>query len=260
MKRMSPGASCFERGKGEMTVQYKMSSARYAGASHTLRHSPCQDWVVTRRGKEIVSVVLADGAGSKANSQIGAERVAAGVTRLLQRDFQTLWNMSRRERGIFLLESCREFLEQEPFPLDELASTLQFFAGDRSGRYLSGNLGDGLQIMVEPNRLSVFSPQENGDYKNETFFVTDSDAVDHLRLGEGELPPRGALLLMSDGMAESLYQCETGIPAPACETMAHWLEEGEEKVISQALEENMRQHFSKRSGDDLSLAIITWIS
>lgn len=239
-------------------MQYKVSRAWYPGTDHILRNVPCQDWVVTRRGDDIVSAVLADGAGSRPNSQIGAECVTAAVSQLLQRDFQTLWEMPRRERGAFLLDACKKRLEQERFPLNELSSTLQFFAGARDGRYLSGNLGDGLQILVETDSLTVFSPQENGLYQNETFFITDIDAVDHLRLKEGELPSSGAVLLMSDGMAQSLYQHDTGEPAPACETMARWLEEGDEEVISQALEQNMRLRFSKHSRDDLSLAIITW--
>lgn len=239
-------------------MRYKISSARLLGTAHALRQVPCQDWVVTRRGPEVSSVVLADGAGSRANSQIGAEYVTAELTALLHRDFQALWNMPRLQRGQQILETCQTRLRQEAFPLDELACTMQFFAADRSGRYLSGNLGDGLQILVEPDKLAVFSSQENGAYQNETFFVTDLDAAEHLRLEDGLLSPSGALLLMSDGVAESLYQYKTGAPAPACEAIAGWLKDGDEDVISQALEENMRLRFSPRTRDDLSLAVIAW--
>lgn len=116
-----------------------------------------------------------------------------------------------------------------------------------------------MQIHVgDDGALSVFSPPENGAYQNETFFLTAPDAAEHLRLRRGRSEGPGALLLMSDGMSESLYQYATGTPAPACRKVAQWLRDGDEEAVSQALEQNMKQVFSLRTGDDLSLAAVCW--
>ena len=115
-----------------------------------------------------------------------------------------------------------------------------------------------MALRVTEGSTEVFSPPENGVYQNETYFITAEDAADHLRLRRGTLPPAGAVLLMSDGMAESLYQRTTGVPASACKRMAQWLLEGEEETVSQALADNMEHIFSQRSGDDLSLVLLAW--
>ena len=81
---------------------------------------------------------------------------------------------------------------------------------------------------------------------------------ERLRLRRGRSEGPGSLLLMSDGMSESLYQYATGTPAPACRKVAQWLRDGDEEAVSQALEQNMKQVFSLRTGDDLSLAAVCW--
>lgn len=125
------------------------------------------------------------------------------------------------------------------------------------GRYISGHIGDGVQILVEPNgEMRTFSPPENGEYENETWFITGDDAVEHLRIQKGTLQAGSTLLMMSDGTAKSLYQTSTGEPAPACRTIARWLKEKEEDEVSFLLEKNMNEVFWSRTSDDMSLIVI----
>ena len=241
-------------------VEYKAVSAWETGRSHLAEDRPCQDRVVHRQDRGVTCVVLADGAGSCPNGQEGADCVTRLLAELLCREFAELWDREEDALRRELLERCLRALEELDRPLPELASTLLFFAGDRQGRYLAGHLGDGIQILVDPERPSarVFSAPENGSYQNETYFTTSEDALEHFRLYRGRLEEAGALLLMSDGMAESLYQRSTGEPARACITMAGWLRDGEEEIISQALSQNMQRVFAEHSSDDLSLGLVTW--
>ena len=241
-------------------MEFKISSAVCTGRYHIEEDTPCQDAVCVRRGEKAVCVALADGAGSRANSDIGATCVTQHTAHLLSQRFDSLWDMERAALARFLVEECLKVLEAQEPPMYEMASTLLFFAAHRDGRFLTGHLGDGVQIQVlEGDEYPmVVSHPENGQYQNETIFLTADDAQEHFRIQKGMLDRPGVFLMMSDGMAESLYLRKTGTPAPACGTIARWLAEGDEEVISQALVDNMKRTFSKHSGDDLSLAAIGW--
>lgn len=240
-------------------MEYRVGRAVCTGRAHLLAGLPCQDQIaLCRSGEGGVCAALADGAGSRAKSDLGAACVTQCAAQLLCRRFDTLWAMEDRALAETLTASCTRALRRQALPASELASTLLFFAGHADGRYLAGHLGDGVLIWVQNGKSRVLSPPENGDYPNETFFITVGSAAEHLRLYRGRLEAPGALLMMSDGMAESLYQKSTGTPAPACASIARWLREGGEETASQALESNMRQIFSRHSGDDLSLAAVAW--
>lgn len=239
-------------------MEYKISWAVQTGRQHLLHNIPCQDQIQIHREGGIVCAALADGAGSRESSHIGAACVTRTTAALLCREFSQLCAMTQAQRAARLLQRCLEELERQTSPIYELASTLLFFAADAEGTFLAGHLGDGVFIQVQDGEATVVSPPENGFYQNETHFITAPDAPEHLRLRQGRLHGHGALLMMSDGVAQSLYQHTSGIPARACATIARWLEEGEEAVISQALAENMEQVFSAHSTDDLSLAVIAW--
>lgn len=239
-------------------MEYKISLAAYTGRRHQAEGLPCQDKVCLARTEHVFCAALADGAGSRENSELGAACVTEYVAGLLTEGFEDLWTMEPEALAERVTEDCVRALAQLEPPIYELASTLLFFAGHKDGRYLAGHLGDGVQILVDEAGPRVFSPPENGVYQNETFFITAEDAADHLRLKKGTLTGEAALLLMSDGMAESLYQHRTATPASACRTISGWLREGDEAVISEALRQNMEKIFSAHSGDDLSLIVITW--
>lgn len=239
-------------------MRFKVSWAAYAGIGHQQLGLPCQDAIAVERSARTVCAALADGAGSCASSHIGARCVTEYVSRLFQERFEQLWLLDDEALGRLVLDGCIQTLAQQEPPIREMACTLLYVAMSRDGRYLSGHLGDGVQILVGPEGSTVFSSPENGAYRNETFFLTGEDAPAHLRLGRGQLAGGGALLLMSDGMADSLYQYQTGTPAPACGVIARWLMGGDEQTVSQAILDNMRQIFSSHSADDLSLAAITW--
>lgn len=239
-------------------MNYKISWVVRTGRYHQAQGIPCQDRVHVCREGDAVCAALADGAGSRESSHIGAACVTRTVAELACREFDQWWEREDRDLASCLLRRCLEELERLTPPIYELASTLLFFAADGEGRYLSGHLGDGVQVRVTPQGAEVFSPPENGEFENETFFLTEEDALEHFRLRRGRLEGMGSLLLMSDGMGESLYDRGAGRPARACSTIAHWLWEGEEEVISRALEENAERLFAPRSADDLSLAVIEW--
>lgn len=239
-------------------MRYRISAASYPGAGHQARGEECQDRFHICRESGVICAALADGAGSRSQSGLGAQLVTETVSRLLCREFRRFWTMDKEELAGELLEACRQELAQQEVPLREMACTLLYFAADQTGCYLAGHLGDGVQVLVKGGEARLFSPPENGDQPNETVFVTSGGAREHFRIQKGMLPRRGAMLLMSDGAAQSLYQSATQTPAPACASVAQWLKKDDEETISRALEENLRTVLSRHTKDDMSLVIVRW--
>lgn len=237
---------------------YKASCAAVAGTAHQQLGTPCQDRVRIRRAENMLSAALADGAGSRCASHFGAELVTELVCELLCERFLELFAAEHGAAARTILDACLEGLDRLPHPRYNLASTLLFFAADESGRFLSGHLGDGVQILVTDRTARVFSMPENGDSPGVTWFTTSPDASAHFRIKRGILPDHGTMLLMSDGMGAGLYQSNNCEPAPACVTISGWMQEETEDLISTVLEENMKTLFSRKSTDDLSIAVISW--
>lgn len=237
-------------------MEYKISWAAYPGIRHTA--DTIEDRVSVLKKEPVCCTALADGAGSRSRSGLGALEVTRVVCRKLCTDFEQLWQQSQEEIAQQIHQTCLEGLQQLEIPLPELASTLLFFAAHQDGRCIGGHLGDGVQILVQQDQVQVVSHPENGEQSNETWFVTSPDAMEHLRVRKGRLSHPGTLLLMSDGMGQSLYQRADGRPAPACGVMAGWLRDYPEEFVEQVLQKNMEKVFSQRSSDDLSLALISW--
>ena len=239
-------------------MEYKVSWAVCAGRRHRQEDIPCQDCVTVLREGETVCCALADGAGSRTHSELGAQCVTQAAAQLLAGRFEELWAMETDSLAGAVIEHCVQALSSLEPPIYDLACTLLFCAAQRDGRFLAGHLGDGVMVLETGRRLSVFSPPENGTYQNETYFITGGDAQQHLRLKRGRWTEPGTLLLMSDGTADSLYRYADGTPAAACLTLAAWLRDGEEEIISQALRDNLEGTFANRTSDDMSLILLSW--
>ena len=239
-------------------MEYKVSWAVCTGQHHKQENTPCQDSVAVLREGATACCALADGAGSRSNSHLGAHCVTQTIVQHMSHQFEDLWAMEDSLLARELISSCVQALNQLEPPIYELASTLLFCAAHRDGRYLAGHLGDGVMVLEQEGALSVFSFPENGEYQNETYFITGADAQQHLRLQRGIWHKPGTLLLMSDGTGDSLYHYANRSPAAACQTLAAWLRDGEEEVISQALQRNLERTFANRTTDDMSLILLSW--
>lgn len=238
--------------------EFEVSSAVCTGRAHRSMGLPCQDRIAIRRSEGALCAALADGAGSRPRSETGAACVTACVSETLSGRFEEFWPLEDPALTERLVRLCLSALAQQRLPAYDMACTLLFFAAHQDGRFLAGHLGDGAMISVTETGLRVFSRPENGADASETFFITSPDAGAHLRLYRGQLPQSGTLLLMSDGMAESLYQRSTEAPAPVCGRIAQWVHEGDPEIVSRSLERNMETLCAQRSADDLSLIAAAW--
>lgn len=239
-----------------------MATAFVAGRSHDQSNIPCQDFAAGRRRNGVAAIALADGAGSRANSGLGAKIAVDASLRLITSAFDEVAEMVAHAPGEARRRVTREVnaalgLIARRFDVDRqsLASTLLFVAR-KEGRFVAGHLGDGVIATVDSqDRPGVLSHPDNGEYANMTYFVTDDDAEERLRLYRGNLA-HGGFILMSDGTAEVLYERSTGTAAPAVCQFVAWTRRFRRPKVEGALRANLAGPLAK-SSDDLSLAVLS---
>lgn len=235
------------------------SSAVVAGRLHEKTGIPCQDVVAGRREGGVVALALADGAGSAAMAELGAQLAAVVTLELLTTEFDFLYE---EELGIVqtkiigsILARIDQAAEAASVASSEFASTLLFVAV-KQNRFLVGHIGDGIIACERAGKCEVLSRPQRGEHVNETIFVTSAGAASRLVVERGILGGLSAFAIMSDGAAESLYLRSTETVAPALASMWFWQDSHSPKVVDFALEANLRDQIRLSTGDDCSLALL----
>jgi len=188
---------------------WRVFAASVAGKSHVDQSLPCQDaFAHTMVGDTLVAAVC-DGAGSARYSQVGAAFFANSIvhalaTRLRQgEELPELEPASFEQAIVGVIGRVRDALQEIALAagagLDDYATTVVGVVADpRGGSFF--HIGDGIGVAraraadAEPD----ISLPHNGEYANETFFVTGSDWRRQLRTMAIQQDP-SSVLLMSDG-------------------------------------------------------------
>lgn len=244
---------------------FNVSSARITGRSHASSNVPCQDYVLARNANSVGCIALADGAGSRSMSGVGALVSVKAVTRVLCAKFDHVYQSFVDDS-----ESARKFIYDKIYSslmraskkhacvIDDLACTILFVA-QKGSRFLAGHIGDGvIVISVNDSMPYALSLPDNGEYANITTFVTDKHAYGKFRLySDVENSNQYGFILMSDGTAESLYDKRSGSIAPAATKLLSWNHQLARKTMTSILAENLKNSISKKSSDDCSIAIMS---
>lgn len=174
---------------------WKIASASVPGFDHLDNGVPCQDaYAYLETDKKVIICALCDGAGSAQNAELGSKVISEAIVRNI---WQGIKN-SNKPIDIFLQ---KDSVESEIIMAIEHTRTnmMQLFQCDNSGlsdfhstligvvASLNGgvifHVGDGCAFSSKFNELrdsSISSPQ-NGEYANETYFVTQENWKNHLR-------------------------------------------------------------------------------
>jgi hypothetical protein len=142
--------------------------------------------------------------------------------------------------------------------IEEYASTLLFFA-IKGQNYFAGHIGDGVIGAVTAEgasgALRVLSEPENGGAPNITFFVTDKNAVEHLRLYSGEIGDIKGVVLMCDGVEEVMYSRAAGLNENTKKLFLN--KKGvKNENYNLILNKFLTKQISRLSDDDLSLNLL----
>lgn len=238
-------------------------SAAVQGLSHEREGVPCQDAVHHVQRDGVTVVALADGAGSARYAEPGAENVVRGTCDLLGRSFDKLSAMESPAAAAvivrYLLRRLRPIARKLSTNIRELASTLSFVAV-KQGRYLAGNLGDGVLGCEVNGQLEVLCHPQRGEFINQTYFVTGEYAAEQLEIKKGGSEDISAFFLMSDGTAEVFYHRRSGVLGRGLGQVSSWIESYPAKQLARQLQVNLREQLRERTDDDCSLTVLRHLS
>lgn len=253
------------------TGDWRYVYASVPGVAHLAGNIECQDACgaallpVPDAGPVLV-LAVADGAGSATHARAGAElacrTLLAECTVRLADSGALDWTPTAAET---LLQSVRTALTQRAvdagLPVREFACTLlgAVVAADQA---LFLQIGDGaIVVATGEGYRPVFWPQ-TGEYANETRFVTDPDAADHLeRLILTE--PVAEIALLSDGLqllALHYHQRQAHAPffRPLFQHLRAHPEPGCPEALAAALERFLvSPAVNQRTHDDKTLILAT---
>ena len=198
-----------------MSYQWRYASASVTGSSHHSDDTPCQDasHATVSPDEKWLAVAVCDGAGSALHSKEGADLVAKSFSRKL---IELSAQFANRTPGAWV----NDFVIQQILDvrselrklagsdqLDDYHSTLVACLLGPDGGF-SIHIGDGALFGGSGNSPSknkhvyldnnfFISKPENGEYANETFFITEGYWIKHLRITP--LPQADWVIIGSDG-------------------------------------------------------------
>lgn len=182
---------------------WRVFGASVAGKSHLDKGLPCQDaHAQAVVGSSLVAVVC-DGAGSARHSDEGAQFVADQLVLALAArlhegvSIEALHDGGLQQALAQIRAALEELASAAHAGIDDYATTIVgVVMGPEVG--LLFHLGDGVAVAQMADGAQRISLPANGEYANETYFLTGVRWRDHLRLMP-LAPGVQSLVLMSDG-------------------------------------------------------------
>jgi hypothetical protein len=254
-------------------VSWRYAAASVTGTSHHKSETPCQDAhhcevIQDEDGDAILVLIVADGAGS---AKHGGEGAVVAISALMEQIAAWFANggtirTTEKSRALAWLDGIREAIAEvastNSATMRDYAATLIFAViDDRTAAF--GQIGDG--AVVTSNTPGEWDRQfrpERGMYANETFFVTQDDARDHLQFAHS-LRPITEAALFTDGLERLLLDTAQGeAHAPVFEKMLAPLRAvhvvGHAAELSTALSKYLATPaVGTRTDDDVTLALAT---
>jgi hypothetical protein len=186
---------------------WRIFAAASIGSSHIEVGTPCQDAFAHALVGDTLLGVVCDGAGSQPLSHLGAQAVTSGLVALLQQleagaaPLSTLPDLEFASAIAEAVGQVREALQKQAsdngVEISAYSCTLVgAVANATGGRFF--HIGDGLAVAEHADAPSVVSLPENGEYANETYFVSGEQWREHLRF-TAFTQTATRIALMSDG-------------------------------------------------------------
>ncbi|MFT3881809.1 MAG: PP2C family serine/threonine-protein phosphatase [Gemmatales bacterium] len=198
-------------------MTWKYLGASVIGTSHLSRSTPCQDafrLVSFGNSNEWLGLCLADGAGSAAHSDIGAQIACEHLLRQIVNLPLDLAAFDASIKQVF--SEVRQIVIDKSGELNvsprELASTaLVAVLGPSCAAF--AQIGDGVIVVEDETGFhTVFWP-DTGEYANATYFLTDEHFRDHIVTSTINTGVRSAAI-MSDGLQRLALDFSIRAPHP----------------------------------------------
>jgi serine/threonine protein phosphatase PrpC len=252
-------------------VGWTFASSSVTGTSHIRNGTECQDAhlcnvLAYSDGRPVMLLVAADGAGSARLGGTGARLACESVRDQFAEFFrggERVSNLTDRHARA-ILAGVRECIadvagQDRSAKMRDYAATL-LFAVVSPEVTAFGQIGDGAIVTCDGSQWrSVFKP-ERGMYANETYFVTQEGAEQHLQFAMRN-DPVTELAVFTDGLERLLLDNALGdAHAPVFEKMFAPLratrEAGRSEPLSKALGAYLASPaVGSRTDDDVTLMI-----
>lgn len=240
-------------------MKWKLAGSSVVGLSHIKNNIPCQDHISILDNEYCCCISLADGAGSAKFADLGASIVTSKTCELIVQNFDKFFEDEAKEVREKIIHVLRTNLGKQAKTKEavkrDFASTLLFVA-IKEESFIAGHIGDGIIGYIKDDELITLSPPENGEYINETYFVTSKNYQRNLRLFKGEVKNINGFVLMSDGTCESLFDKANRSLAPIVKEIIEWLDDNPIDIVTNALKSNLEEVIRNKTLDDCSLAIM----
>jgi len=241
-------------------------AASVRGASHIARDTENQDAfqeLMLEDGTLLVAV--ADGAGSARLSHVGSRVAAEAAVASLAASLATApecdWALAIDDAFASARRAVIEHAVESSGHADDcgedFATTLLVaVAGDAA--FVAAQRGDGTIIVRDRSSGLIYTatPPQNGDYANQTFFLTDrvGDRLIHVE----RLPPAESFAVMTDGLTGLAMNERDNAPhIPFFEPLERFASEADDRAVAaERLEKFLEsERVCARTGDDKTLVI-----
>lgn len=221
-----------------MESPWRIYAASAIGKGHIDGDLPCQDACGSTFDNERLIAVVCDGAGSVSKSDIGARECVDVICKFLSGIAGASPSCIDQTVIEQAIESARAHIQLRAddlaVPSRELACTVVGTVLFSDGGYLF-HIGDGMAVVELADGSTVLSLPENGEYANETYFVTGDDWRARLRVKSFSGAIR-CVSLMSDGaMSFAVNRAKTEMFGPFIDPVRSYLATVSEAEGSEAL-------------------------
>lgn len=212
-------------------------------------------------GEPALMAFVADGAGSAAQAEVGAQTAVAAAATFCRTQANTIGASFDAHLVRDLVIACRQALlakaEAQALPLREFACTLLGVIAFRD-QTLAFQIGDGGIVLDHGASLSLAITPMSGEYVNMTHFLIDEDAAARIAIGQFKRVERMALF--SDGLqrlALSLNDLKPHEPffAPFFKTLAHVPAPDRDKLDAALAQFLSSDKVNARTDDDKTLIL-----
>ena len=251
--------------------QWRIVAASVCGTSHSKNQQLCQDahhWQLL--ANNVLVIAAADGAGSAKLGKVGSMIAVETAIEHLSRQEITSNTLANNDFLGYLLTdamlAARKAIEIEADichnqPHDLATTLIVMIATPES--VAVGQVGDGLAVAKNSmGNLIALTIPSNGEYINETTFLTSVDAMDtaQIKIWRDEIVNVGVL---TDGLQMLALNMIVGEPhKPFFSPLFEFVANAEDRIL--AKEHLMRflssEKITQRTDDDLTLILATFIN
>lgn len=240
----------------------RIISCNLTGKKHTSRNVPCEDSVCVEQKNGVVCACVADGAGSSKypHAKQGSQAVTNAVSEFFCEKFDDFYAaVNEIELRKVVAAVCRKALKEEAEKLslegtETLASTL-LCAAVKGNKLIVCQIGDGVIGCFGDGTAQPLTLPQNGEFAGTTFFVNAPEAYRYIQVRKGFTNNISEIFLMTDGIAETLYDEGTGV---FHEDIVRLISLSEKDNGSDLLEETVSKYIvnADEASDDCTMAVI----